>query len=228
MVLKVQNLSKKFAQHGATVSALSDVSFELPAGASLGVTGESGAGKSTLLNLLGGLEKPSAGQITFNDRDLLRMTDQEEAKFRQQDLGFIFQFHQLLEDFSVLENVMMPLLIGGTPRQQAEETAQIWLDKVGIAHTAKRFPKEVSGGEQQRAAIARGLIHRPCLVLADEPTGNLDEGNADHVFELLCDLNHDLGATLVMVTHHADFAKRLTHHMVLRDGQIKNWQTNLK
>jgi lipoprotein-releasing system ATP-binding protein len=218
--LEVNNLTRAYTAEGERVTALADVAFGLERGASLAVCGPSGAGKSTLLNLLGGLDKPTSGSVLLDGRDLFKLGDAEEAGFRQKNLGFIFQFHHLLQDFDVLENVMMPLLIQGEDKRRARSAAMGFLEKVGLCGKERRHSRELSGGEQQRVAIARALVHGPKLVLADEPTGNLDHANGEAVFELLCGLNHDLQATLVVVTHNEVLAKKLKHYMHLESGRV--------
>ena len=222
--LEVKNLSKIYLDEGASVAALDDVSFTLELGESLAVCGASGAGKSTLLNILGGLDRPTGGSIFLNGRDLLALSESDEAGFRQKYLGFVFQFHHLLNDFSILENVMMPLLIQNVTKKRAQVDATDLLNQVGLLAKRNRHPRELSGGEQQRVAIARALVHRPQLVLADEPTGNLDDTNARLVFDLLCQLNHDLHATLVVVTHNELFAKKMKRCLHLISGRVQSWQ----
>lgn len=218
--LEVKHLTRLYSAADERVVALDSVSFALERGASLAVCGASGAGKSTLLNLLGGLDRPTSGSVHLDGRDLFALSESEEAGFRQKNLGFIFQFHHLLQDFDVLENVMMPLLIQGEDKRRARSAAVEFLEKVGLGGKERRHSRELSGGEQQRVAIARALVHRPKLVLADEPTGNLDNANGEAVFELLCSLNHDLQATLVVVTHNEILAKKLKHCMHLESGHV--------
>lgn len=218
--LSVENLTRVYDSGLERVTALDDVSFALERGTSLAVCGASGAGKSTLLNLLGGLDEPTSGKVLLDGRDLCALGEAEEAGFRQKNLGFIFQFHHLLQDFDVLENVMMPLLIQGGDKRRARDEAAGFLRNVGLAGKEKRHPRELSGGEQQRVAIARALVHRPKLVLADEPTGNLDNANGEAVFELLCSLNRDLEATLVVVTHNEILAKKMKHSLHLKSGRV--------
>lgn len=165
----------------------------------------------------------SSGQVIIHGQDLFALSEKEEARFRSQNLGFIFQFHHLLNDFTILENVMMPLLINKINRSQAQNEAQEMLKRVGILDRKDHYPLELSGGEQQRAAIARAIIHKPKILLADEPTGNLDEKNSEVVFELLCQLNRDLGATLIIVTHSHFFAKKLNHILRLDKGRVQSF-----
>lgn len=221
--LTVQNLTKIYDEEGDKIAALQDVSFALEKGESMAIVGSSGAGKSTLLNILGGLDRPSSGAVILDGQDLQRLGSGREAKFRQDHLGFIFQFHYLLNDFNVVENVMLPLKIQGQDKKSACDEANTWLAKVGLADKSKRLPRELSGGEQQRVAIARALIHKPKLVLADEPTGNLDHANGLKVFELLCHLNHDLQATLIVVTHNEEYAKKLKYCLMLNGGRVESF-----
>ncbi|MBU0506922.1 MAG: ABC transporter ATP-binding protein [bacterium] len=222
-MIEVKKVSKIFTHAQKEIYALNDVSFQLSSGDSLAICGGSGAGKSTLLNLIGGLDQPSSGQVIINGKDTGAFKEKEEAQFRNENLGFVFQFHHLLQDFSIEENIMMPLLIKGTSKKQAKESAQTILNQVSLEKMYDRFPRELSGGEQQRAAIARAIVHKPKLLLADEPTGNLDDENAHHVFELLCELNHDLRATLIMVTHSQTYAKKLNHIIELNAGVVANY-----
>lgn len=219
-MIKVTDLTKRYHHEGIEINALNGVSFHLPKGRTMAICGSSGAGKSTLLSLLGGLDRPTSGTVEIDSQNMSKLSEKKEAIFRNSHLGFIFQFHHLLNDFTICENVMMPLLIQGVRRGQAQKSALQILDRVGIADKINRYPKELSGGEQQRAAIARAVIHKPKLILADEPTGNLDDTNAQIVFDLLCTLNHDLEATLVVVTHHVEFAKRMNKNLVLANGMV--------
>lgn len=218
--LEVKNLTRSYFHEAQEIFALRDVSFSLEEGDSLAICGPSGAGKSTLLNLVGGLDLPTAGEVFLKGQSFKDLSRDKEAFFRQKYLGFIFQFHHLLEDFTVLENVMMPLLIQKVSQRQSKVQAKDILQRVGLVRLEDRFPKELSGGEQQRVAVARALVHKPLLVLADEPTGNLDEKNGEQVFELLCQLNHDLRATLVVVTHQHQFAKKLKKVLKLEAGRV--------
>lgn len=223
-MLKATQLTKNYHLVSSDVHALKDITFELPSGESMAVVGASGAGKSTLLTLLGGLDEPDSGDVIFDDTAIHRLNDQQLADFRSKKLGFVFQFHHLLQDFDVLHNVMLPLLVQNVDRATAKTAACAMMEKVGLAGKEGRYPLELSGGEQQRAAIARGLVHKPRLILADEPTGNLDETNGEHVFELLCQLNRDLGATLIVVTHHPTFAEKLNYTLTLDKGRLKSFE----
>jgi lipoprotein-releasing system ATP-binding protein len=224
--LEIQNLTKYFVEGVPGNSALDGVNLTLEAGESLAICGASGAGKSTLLNLIGGLERPNAGRVIIDGHDLSTLSETEEAAFRSKSLGFVFQFHHLLADFTILENVMMPLLIQGRSQAEAKVAGLAILKRVGLSGLEARFPRELSGGEQQRAAIARAVIHQPALILADEPTGNLDDANGMVVFDLLCELNHVLRATLIVVTHHDSFAEKLGKIMRLEAGKIKSLTQN--
>lgn len=223
-MIEAKNLSKHFLHEGTTIAAIDDVNFKIEEGHSLAICGVSGAGKSTLLNLLGGLDLMTSGQVLIHEQNMQEMSEAQEARFRRENLGFIFQFHHLLDDFTILENVMMPLLINRMGRGQAKKQAQEILERVGILDRMDHYSKELSGGEQQRAAIARALVHKPKIILADEPTGNLDESNGQNVFELLCGLNRDLGATLIVVTHSQFFAKKLNYILTLDKGRVKSFQ----
>lgn len=221
--LEVQKLGKAYAHEGRWVKALEDVDFVLERGESLAITGPSGAGKSTLLNLLGGLDEPTSGRIVMSGELIQNFSEERQALFRQKTLGFVFQFHHLLEDFTILENVMMPLLIQKQDRGLSRQRAMDMLARVGLSGLESRYPQELSGGEQQRSAIARAVVHSPSLILADEPTGNLDEANSETVFELLCGLNHDLSSTLIVVTHQDHFAKKLKRQLNLEAGRVHSF-----
>lgn len=217
--LHVEHVTKSYPQSQGKVLALEDISFSFSSGMSLAILGGSGAGKSTLLNLLGGLDTPDEGVVRIGGINLSTLGDVECAQFRNQTLGFVFQFHNLLKDFTVLENVCLPLRIRGESHNEILPQAYDLLKKVGLEGKENRLPQELSGGEQQRVALVRGVIHKPQMILADEPTGNLDNKNANRVFDLLCQLNHDLKATLVVVTHNLDLAKQLQNQIVLEAGR---------
>lgn len=218
-MIEAVGVTKTYVHEGTTIHALNDVSFSLEQGKTMAICGKSGAGKSTLLHILGGLDRPSTGCVVMDGRNLQEISEKVEANWRRENLGFVFQFHHLLNDFTIEENVMIPLLIQKKSRKEAKEAAHTILSHVGLGGLATRHPKELSGGEQQRAAIARALVHRPKIILADEPTGNLDGQNAHQVFDLLCTLNRDLGATLIMVTHHDEFAAILGRVLLLEKGK---------
>ncbi len=219
--LVVNKLGKTFEAQGDIVTALRGVSFSLARGESLAVVGPSGAGKTTLLNLLGGIDTPTEGEIFLGGERLDGLDGEDAAKFRRNKLGFVFQFHHLLKDFTSLENIAMPLWIAGYNRQAALDKAAIWMQDVGLAGKEKRFPRELSGGEQQRVAIARALVREPELVLADEPTGNLDSKHGESIFDLFVSLSERLSTTLIVVTHHPEFAKKLKKNLRLISGQVE-------
>ncbi|MBF0105932.1 MAG: ABC transporter ATP-binding protein [Deltaproteobacteria bacterium] len=221
-MIEVRDLSKTFCLQDQTIPALKRVSFKLEGGRSLAICGRSGAGKSTLLHLLGGLDKPTSGSVIIDGQDITGMTEKQESRVKN-NMGFVFQFHHLLKDFNILENVMMPLLIKGVKKKEAVSRALDVLQRVDIQDKKSRYPQELSGGEQQRAALARALVHNPKMILADEPTGNLDENNSRVVFELLCRLNHDLGTTLIVVTHSREYADKLDHRLILNFGEVAGY-----
>jgi len=212
--LRVEGLRKVFLSGASELVLFDNLSFEVGPGEMLAIVGESGAGKSTLLHILGTLERPSAGDVYCGDLRLSALSEDEAADFRNQQIGFVWQFHYLLPEFSALENVAMPLLMRGTPRSQAEREASGWLKDVGLAQRTHHRAGELSGGEQQRAALARALITKPKLLLADEPTGDLDSRTAASVFELIARLHQDCQLSSLIATHNFAFARRC--HRVLR------------
>lgn len=222
LLLQCDRLCKCYQEGSVQTDVLRDVSFHLQPGEMLAVSGSSGSGKSTLLHLLGGLDTPTSGEVIFRSKSLGQLSPAARAELRNCDLGFIYQFHHLLPDFSALENVAMPLLIGKKGKSEAEEAARVMLNAVGLASRASHRPAELSGGERQRVAIARALVNEPRLVLADEPTGNLDARNADAIFDLLTELNTRQGTAFLVVTHDLHLAKRLPRQMEMRDGQLSD------
>lgn len=199
---------------------LRGVSLEVERAKSLCIKGASGAGKSTLLHILGGLDLPSSGEVQLDGQSLSTLSDREMSKLRNRLIGFVFQFHYLLDEFTAIENVAIPLRIhGGWGRKESLKRAEEWLERVGLVQRASHFPDQLSGGERQRVAIARALINGPQILLADEPTGNLDSSNAQKVEDLFFELQKELGLTLVVVTHNAGFAARFERVLTLQDGR---------
>jgi lipoprotein-releasing system ATP-binding protein len=199
---------------------LNDINFTLDRGETSAIIGSSGSGKTTLLNIMGGLDKPSSGQILLNDMDVHKLSEKKRCTVRNEHFGFIYQFHHLLPEFTALENVAMPLLINGQSVEQATKEATRVLQDVGLAKRIDHKPGELSGGERQRAAIARALVHRPDCILADEPTGNLDRKNAEQAIELLIDLNREYKTSLVIVTHDLKIANLMSTIYTLEDGVL--------
>lgn len=220
-LLQCDSLCKRYQEGSLQTDVLRNVTFAMESGEMMAIVGSSGSGKSTLLHLLGGLDTPSSGDVIFKGQPLSALSSAAKAELRNRELGFIYQFHHLLPDFTALENVAMPLLISGVKPGEAEGQALEMLAAVGLEKRSGHRPSELSGGERQRVAIARALVNNPSLVLADEPTGNLDRQNADHIFDLLGELNVRQGTAFLVVTHDLQLAHRLSHQMEMRDGQLQ-------
>jgi lipoprotein-releasing system ATP-binding protein len=219
-VLQCQGLSKHYMQGGARVEVLNNLFFNVYAGERIAIVGASGSGKTTLLNMLGGLDDPTSGSVEVMGVDLAPMNESKRARWRNQHLGFVYQFHHLLGEFSALENVAMPLLIGKTSIAEARSRAEELLSQVGLSQRCQHKPSELSGGERQRVAIARALVTQPACVLMDEPTGNLDPSTAERVLSLLLQLNRDLGISFVVVTHEQQVASKMDRVLSLEQGAL--------
>ncbi len=220
IIIECRQVSKTYADGLLKVDVLTDLNFQVAAGEGVGIVGASGSGKSTLLHILGGLDMPSQGEVLIQGQNLGQLSQAKLGALRNRSLGFVYQFHHLLPEFSALENVMMPLLVAHRPRTEAEAAAADILDKVGLKARMLHRPGELSGGERQRAAIARALVTRPACLLADEPTGNLDRHNAAQALELMLELKHELGSALIVVTHDEILAQRFDRVLTMSDGRL--------
>lgn len=219
-VLCCQDLARRFTDGYLSVDVLQGISLRVAPGERIAIVGASGSGKSTLLHLLGGLDRPTQGQVRVDGQDLARLSEAKRGQLRNRMLGFVYQLHHLLPEFTALENVALPVMLGGGKASQAREKARALLERVGLSARVHHKPGELSGGERQRAAVARALATDPRCVLADEPTGNLDRENAEQLFELMLDLNRDSQAALVIVTHDPQLAMQMNRVFTLVDGHL--------
>ena len=220
-LVEIRGLTKSYWLDDKEIPVLRGVDLDIKAGERVSIIGRSGSGKSTFLHVLGTLDFPNAGQVLFHGKDVFHLSPAELAAFRNRTIGFVFQFHHLLPEFSALENVMLPALIQRMPAQEAERRARDILGIVGLSHRVEHRPGELSGGEQQRVAIARALVLSPKLLLADEPTGNLDEQSANGIHQLMDDLNARTGLTIVLVTHSSSLAQHMPRRLVMTSGHLE-------
>lgn len=221
-MLSAKNLFKKYSN----ITVVNGVSLDVDKGEVVSIIGPSGAGKSTLLHLLGALDKPDSGSVAVNDTDIFGLSSRKQALFRNRNMGFVFQFHHLLPEFDAVENVAIPLWIAGKGRKEALEQAGNMLDTVGLGKRLHNKPSELSGGEQQRVAIARALVNNPSIIMADEPTGNLDSANAHAIHTLFLDLRRQYGHTIVLITHNEALAQTTDRTLTMRDGVIVDEKRN--
>ncbi len=220
-LLSCQNVSKFYQEGTQQTEVLKQVSFSMQPSELVAIVGSSGSGKSTLLHTLGGLDQPSSGEVFIKGQSLQQMTPNALAKLRNQYLGFVYQFHHLMADFTALENVMMPMLIGQQNKTEAQDRAEQILRAVGLQHRISHRPSALSGGERQRVAIARALVNNPALVLADEPTGNLDHKTTESIFELIQQLNQEKQIAFLLVTHDLNLAEKLNRRLIMQDGVLR-------
>jgi len=220
-LLSCQNVSKFYQEGAQQTEVLKQVSFSMQPSELVAIVGSSGSGKSTLLHTLGGLDQPSSGEVFIKGQSLQQMSPNALAKLRNQYLGFVYQFHHLMADFTALENVMMPMLIGQQNKTEAKECAEQILSAVGLQHRISHRPSALSGGERQRVAIARALVNNPALVLADEPTGNLDHKTTESIFELIQQLNQEKQIAFLLVTHDLNLAEKLNRRLIMQDGVLR-------
>ncbi|MBU4484390.1 ABC transporter ATP-binding protein [bacterium] len=221
MIIKAHNISKSYTTDSQKLNVLNELSLQMEKGEFLGIFGASGTGKSTLLHILGGLDAPDKGQVFVDEHNIYSFSDKKLAKFRNMDVGFVFQFYHLLPEFTALENVMLPLLVANKSKKEAKAIAQETLAQVGLDDRMSHYPHELSGGEQQRVALARAIVMKPSIILADEPTGNLDQENGKKIINLLHDINKKHNMTVVMVTHNPELTKNMTRILRLKDGKLQ-------
>ena len=221
LVLRASGIAKTYEEGDLKTEVLTDVNFTLKRGETLAIVGASGSGKSTQLYIIGGLDTLTRGEVEVDGRILSQLSDAERGRVRNRSLGFIYQFHHLLPEFTALENVCMPLLIRGVAIAEAQRQARVLLERVGLGKREAHKPAELSGGERQRCAVARALVTRPACVLGDEPTGNLDEGNAAHVYELMLELNREVGTSFILVTHDHRLAAKMDRTLELHNGVLQ-------
>ena len=219
-IIQVQNLEKTYSTARGELTLFQGLSFEVQAGEMVAIVGQSGAGKTTLLHILGALDAPTAGAVCCVSTNVAQLSPHEAAAFRNREIGYVWQFHYLLPEFTALENVAMPLMARGARKSEALAVAANWLKEVGLADRGEHRPGELSGGEQQRVALARALVNKPRLLLADEPTGDLDQATANRVFEMIEQLHRNHGLTSILVTHNLDLAARCTRVLRLESGQL--------
>jgi lipoprotein-releasing system ATP-binding protein len=220
-LIRAADINKAYRHNGVHIEVLKKLAFRLDQGETVGIVGASGIGKSTLLHVLGTLDRPDDGRLVYMGRNVLALDDTQLARFRNRTIGFVFQFHHLLPEFSALENAMMPALIGGVDKKSARESAETILVRVGLKERLTHRAGEMSGGEQQRVALARALVQRPAILLADEPTGNLDRKNSDAIHTLLMELNKEMGMALVVVTHNMELATLVSRRVTITNGALQ-------
>lgn len=221
IVLRASHIAKTYEEGDLRTTVLTNVSFTLKRGETLAIVGASGSGKSTLLHIIGGLDTLTAGEVEVEGQMLSKLSDADRGRVRNRSLGFIYQFHHLLPEFTALENVCMPLLIRGTSIGEAQKQSKALLERVGLGQRLEHKPAELSGGERQRCAVARALVTRPSCVLGDEPTGNLDEVNAAQVYALMLELNREIGTSFILVTHDNHLAARMDRTLELHNGELR-------
>lgn len=219
-LFKCQNICKQYSDANQTLHILNNVSLSIAEGEKVAILGASGSGKSTLLHILGTLARPDSGDVFYKDESLFSKSKKQQAKFRNTELGFVYQFHHLLPEFSAAENVAMPLFIKGDNRSEALEKAAVLLNKVGLKERESHRPHQLSGGERQRVAIARALVNKPAMIFADEPTGNLDDRNTESIYQLINEINKEFATAFVLVTHDVKLASKMDTVMRLENGQL--------